>query len=265
MSDFSISNITAGYGKEIVIENISFDINEGELIGILGANGSGKSTLVKAICNILSHEGNVTIGGEVVEKLKVANVANLISYIPQHSGISIDISVLDVVMMGYNARLKLLQRPSKGMVSNAKAILTDLGLEEIIDSNYMLLSEGQKQLVILARALVSNGKLLIMDEPESALDFNVRYKMINFVKKWIGAGKRAGLIILHDTMLALNSCDKLILLKDKGILDVIDMHSSSLDDMQKKLSKIYGDISLVRNKDKNGKDHIVMVYDSEEV
>ena len=89
--------------------------------------------------------------------------------------------------------------------------------------------------------------------------------MINFVKKWIGAGKRAGLIILHDTMLALNSCDKLILLKDKGILDVIDMHSSSLDDMQKKLSKIYGDISLVRNKDKNGKDHIVMVYDSEEV
>ena len=262
MSLIRIDNITTGYTKENVIENISFEINEGELVGVLGANGSGKSTLAKALCNILPHSGSVIVNEQKIEELKTVQIANIISYIPQHSGIGIDISVLDVVMMGFNARLKLLERPSLAMVEKAKKVLSDLGLVEKIDSNYMLLSEGQKQLVILARALVSEGNLLIMDEPESALDFNVRYKMMGEAKNWIKAGKRAGLIILHDTMLALNNCDKLILLSDKEIADTIDLHNCSLASMEEKLSKIYGDISLIKGKSKSGKYNIFMVCDS---
>lgn len=265
MSMISVENISAGYSKDNVVEQISFSINEGELIGILGANGCGKSTLAKAICNILPHSGKVSVDGKKIEELKVSQVANIISYIPQHSGISIDISVLDVVMMGFNARLRLLERPGKDMEAQAKSIIESLGLGDRVYDNFLQLSEGQKQLVILARALVSDGNFLVMDEPESALDFNVRYKLMKIVRKWIDEGNRAGMVILHDTMLALNNCDRLLLLKDKQIVGTIDLNNDTIEAIENNIKTIYGDISLVKNVSKNGKENLIMVCDSIEV
>lgn len=265
MSLVKVENISTGYDKENIIDNISFEINEGELVGLLGTNACGKSTLIKSVCNILPHSGKVTISNNVVEELKTSSVAKLISYVPQQSGLGIDISLLDVVLMGFNPRLKLLERPDNNMISKAKEIITNLGLEDKLNANYMTLSEGQKQLAILARALVSNGSLLVMDEPESALDFSVRYKIIKNIKKWISDGNKAGLIILHDVMLALNYCDKLLLLNDKRIVDIINLHYDSIEDIEMKLREIYGDISLFNVKDKSGINHLVMLFDSEAI
>lgn len=263
MSLIKIENISAGYTKENIIENISFEINESELVGILGANGSGKSTLLKAICNILPHNGNVLINDNVIENLKISRVANLISYVPQKSGIGIDISVLDVVKMGFNPQLKLFDKPSETMEEEARNIIDLLGLIDKIDANYMTLSEGQKQLTILARALVGNGIFIVMDEPESALDFNVRINTVKTIKERINSSNRAGLIILHDVMLALNNCDKLILLKDKSIAAIIDMYSDSINEMEDKLKQIYGEISLSKVKNKSGNDNFIMLFESE--
>lgn len=259
MSFVKLDNLSAGYSKENVIENISFDFNEGELVGVLGLNGSGKSTLAKSICNILSHSGCVTIDDKVIENLDVRKTSKIISYIPQHSGLSIDISLFDVVMMGYNPVLKFFGKPSNEMEENAKYILDKLGLGSLADTNYMSLSDGQKQLTILARSLVGNSSLLVMDEPESALDYNVRHNIIKAVKEWINTGKRAGLIILHDVILALNSCDKLVLLKDKKCVAIIDLHVDSIDFIEEKLRLIYGDISLVKAKNKSGEDYLLMM------
>lgn len=265
MSLIKLEKITAGYGKTNVLEDISFEVNNGELVGILGTNGSGKSTLAKSICNILSHQGQVNIDGEIIEKLKPRSIAKLIGYIPQHSGISIDISVLDVVLMGFNPKLKLLENYSREMREKASRMVGLVGLADKIDTNYMLLSEGQKQLVVLARALVCEGKCLIMDEPESALDFSVRYKMMGIIRKWITEGDRAGLVILHDTMLALNNCDRVILLKDKKISGIIDTKKDTLETIEKELKKVYGNINLVKAKSRSGKESWTMVCDSEEV
>lgn len=260
-----INNISAGYNKEKIIDNISFEIKEGELVGVLGANGSGKSTFAKAICNILPHSGNVLINDQIIEDLNIRNIANYISYIPQHSGLTIDISVFDVVMMGFNSKLKLFEKPHNDMENKALNIIKLIGLGDKINSNYMMLSEGQKQMTILARALVSDAKFLVMDEPESALDFNVRYKMINIIKKWVCKDNRASLIILHDVMLALNNCDKLFLLKDKNIISVVDLHNESVNSIEEKLKMIYGDISLNKLKNKMGNDKYVIVFDSEDI
>lgn len=265
MSLIKIENICAGYGEDNIIENISFDINAGEMVGILGANGSGKSTLEKAVCNVLTHDGNVTIDGLVIEELKVPRVANIISYIPQRSGIGIDISVLDVVMMGFNPKLGFLENPDQTMKKQALDVIERLGLADKSDSNFMQLSEGQKQLVIIARALVSDAKLLVMDEPESALDFSIRYKIMKILREWISCGSRSGLIILHDIMLALNNCDRLILLKDKNIIETVDLHNDSIENMETKLRMIYGDISLVKTTSKKGINSYSMIYDSEGV
>lgn len=263
MSFISVDNITAGYTKEKVLEEVSFKIDEGELIGILGLNGSGKSTLAKAICNIIPHEGNVTINKNVVEDLKISQVAKLISYVSQKSGLSLDISVLDVVLMGFNPTLKLLEKPNQRMIDEAKFILETIGLYDYIDTNFMLLSEGQKQLTILARALISSGSLLVMDEPDSSLDFNVRIKMFHMLRNWIKNESRAGLVILHDVMLALNNCDRLILLNNKTIEDVVDLHNDKLEDIEEKLRKVYKDISLFKIKNKFGKENFTVLFESE--
>lgn len=265
MSLIKIGNISAGYKKENVIENITIEIKQGELVGVLGSNGSGKSTLAKAVCNILPHSGNVILDGQMIEKLRISQIAKIISYVPQHSGIGIDISVLDVVMMGFNSSLRLFERPNKSMMDQAKTIINELGLSEKADTNYMTLSEGQKQLVVLARALVGEGRFLVMDEPESALDFNIRYRIMKIVKKWIAEKSRAGLVILHDTMLALNNCDRLVLIKNKKIVGEIDLHNDTIEAMEDKLKLIYGDIRLLKVNGENTKDNLIMVFDSEDI
>ena len=99
MNFFTVNHLTAGYGSKSVLKDISFSLDRGCLLGILGANGSGKTTLLKALCNLLPHEGSCTLEGTPLEKLKPAQMAKLCGYIPQRSGISLHISALDVVLM----------------------------------------------------------------------------------------------------------------------------------------------------------------------
>ena len=96
---FSAQKICAGYSRNRVVHNVSFSLERGCLMGILGANGSGKTTLVKALCGILPHEGTCLLENTELETLTPKQIAKLVSYIPQRSGISIDISALDVVLM----------------------------------------------------------------------------------------------------------------------------------------------------------------------
>jgi iron complex transport system ATP-binding protein len=263
MSFFTVTNLTAGYDKSHIIEDISFEIERGCLMGILGANGSGKTTLLKAICGILPHQGTCTLEQTVLEKLSPRQIAKLLSYIPQRSGITIDISVLDVVLMGFNPQLGLLEHPSKKMKEAALAVLARVGLEGKEETNYLHLSEGQKQLCILARTLVSPGKLLLLDEPESALDFRFRHQMLSLLRGWVAAGEGSAIVTLHDPGLALNFCDKLLLLGDRGVLGILEPQRESLDKMEQMLRQVYGNMSLQRCQNRRGESQIVILREGE--
>ena len=259
MSCLSVKGICAGYGKQKVLENISFDLDAGTVMGIIGANGSGKTTLLKSLCGILPHQGICTLDSAVLEKLPPKQLAKVVSYIPQRSGISIDISALDVVLMGFNPRLGLLENPTGQMKEAALRALAQVGLAGREETNYLHLSEGQKQLCILARTLVSRSKLLLLDEPESALDFRFRHQMLSLLHSWVASGECSALVTLHDPALALNFCDTLLLLSDGRILDILRPRSDSLDKMEQMLSMVYGSISLQRCYNRKAEPQIVML------
>ena len=263
MTFFSADHITAGYGSGHVIDDVSFELESGSVTGVLGANGSGKTTLLKALCGILPHQGSCFLDGRQLESLSVRQMAQLCSYIPQRSGISIDISTKDVVLMGFNPHLGLLDHPTKAMHDAAQHALQQVGLADKAGVNYLHLSEGQKQLCILARTLVSGSRLLLLDEPESALDFRYRYRMLHLLRSWVQKNKSGAVITLHDPVLALNYCDNLLLLEDGKMLGVIRPGNDSPDIMEKMLGKIYGNISLQQTVGKNGRRQLIMLNEEE--
>ena len=264
MSFFSANGLCAGYGKGYVIENVSFTLNSGTLMGILGANGSGKTTLLKAICGILPHEGTCTLDTAVLENMSPRKIAKLCSYIPQRSGITIDISVLDVVLMGFNPQLVLLERPNRFMYEAASRALAQVGLAGREDENYLHLSEGQKQLCILARTLAAQSNLLLLDEPESALDFHYRYRMLEIIRGWIGEKKSGAIATLHDPGLALNYCDQILLLHEGKCLGCISPKEDTLNHMETMLRTIYGPVSLERVQTRSGRMQLVMLKEDDQ-
>lgn len=259
MSSFRVSGLCAGFGGRRVLDDISFSLEGGNLLGILGANGSGKTTLLRSICGILPHEGECVLDGARLEGLGARKLSKLCSYIPQRSGITIDISALDVVLMGFNPQLGLLAHPTEAMTRQALDALERVGIGGMAEMNYMHLSEGQKQLCILARTLVTQGRLLLLDEPESALDFHFRYRMLQIIRDWVRHDSRAALVALHDPMLALNYCDELLLLKNGQSIGVLRPGSDSCGRMEEMLCEIYGNVSLTSCRDRAGRDHLIML------
>ena len=178
MSLLEVRGLTAGYGGRQGVRSASFAAEAGELTGLLGANGSGKTTLLKALCGILPHAGSCFVAGQRLEGLGPRQLARVCGYIPQRSGIGVDLTAREVVLMGFNPRLGLLERPGAAMRAEADRALAAAGLAGREEENYQTFSEGEKQLCILARALAGGGRLLLLDEPESALDFRRRYRAL---------------------------------------------------------------------------------------
>lgn len=259
MSFFSVSGLAAGYDGRQVLDGVSFTLQPGHLVGILGANGSGKTTLLKSICGILPHRGTCTLEGCRLEQLSPRQLARRCGYIPQRSGITIDISVLDVVLMGFNPRLGLLERPTAAMRAAAAKALAQVGLGGREQENYLHLSEGQKQLCILARTLAADASLLLLDEPESALDFRHRYRILQFLRNWARQGGRGVLAALHDPLLALNYCDELMVLSDGRVQAVLVPATDPPETMERHLSAVYGSVSLHFCAGRTGRRQLVML------
>lgn len=272
-SFFIADNLSAGYGKKTVLENISFSLEEGTITGLLGANGSGKSTLLKALCHLvpikrchaprdsLLTKSTCLLKGTDIHTLSPRKLAGMISYIPQRSGITLSLPLADVVMMGFNPGLKLLEQPSPSQQKEALQALAAVGLAGREMDDYLTLSEGQKQLCILARTMVENTSLLLLDEPDSALDFHNRYQMMQILQRIVADHEKAALICLHDPGLALDFCDQLLLLKEGRCIASLHPASDSLTQMQEAFCEIYGPVSLVRCTDRYKKPRLVLLSD----
>lgn len=263
MNLLRVEHITAGYHGRDVVRDVSFDLPGGCVLGVLGANGSGKTTLIKAVCGILPHKGRCTLDGVGLEALRPKALARLCGYIPQRSGLGIEMSALDVVLMGFNPRLGLLQPPTAAMRRAGAEMLARVGLPGRDTDSYLALSEGQKQLCLLARALVGGAQALLLDEPESALDLRARHRTLGLLRRLAAEQGRGVLLSLHDPNLALNFCDRLLLLDGGRAVGLLRPGQDEGEAMAAALGRVYGPVCLRRCTDGAGKEHLVMLKEAE--
>ena len=212
-----VQDLTVRYGTAAVLQGVSFSVPvSGQLIGLLGVNGSGKTTLLKAAAGLLPHTGQCLLDGVPLESLSTRRLAQTVSYIPQQSGISVSLSAREVVLMGFNPRLGVLQSPTAAMRAAADEALRTVGLANKAGQDYLTLSGGEKQLCILARTIAEDAPLLLLDEPDSALDLANRSRMTALLAQLVHTGGKTALVCLHDPALALDSCDILVVLQGGG-------------------------------------------------
>lgn len=213
-----INNLSFSYKGRSILEEISFKAENGQFISILGRNGVGKSTLFKCILKILpNYSGQVLIDGEDALNLSVKEIAQRIAYIPQATASTFNYSVEDIVLFGTTSLIKGLRTPGekeKELVDNA---LKKVGIYNLKERCFHHLSGGEKQLVIIARALAQNANILLLDEPASALDFGNQMRILSLIRQLSQEGYCV-IQTTHDPESAFMFSDKIIALKDGRIL-----------------------------------------------
>jgi iron complex transport system ATP-binding protein len=201
-----------------VLKDINFELSTGEFIGILGPNGCGKTTLLNNINNWLKpFKGHVYIGDQNILKLKPKNLAKHVATVPQEASMEMGFTVEQVVMMGRNPYLRSLEKESQRDYNAVEEAMKLMDVWHLRDKPVNLLSGGEKQRVLIARALAQQPELLLLDEPTSHLDINYQWELLGLIKKLCATKNLAIIAVLHDINLAAAFCDKIILLRDHKI------------------------------------------------
>ncbi len=202
-----------------VLKKISFDIRVGEVVSILGPNGAGKTTLLKCILGLLKPKGAVYVDGREVFRMKPSLLAKLVGYVPQIHNTVFAYRVVDYVLMGRAPYHNMLSLPGRSEYEKALRVLEDLGISDLANRTIAEISGGQLQLVLIARALVQEARILVLDEPTAHLDIANKVKVLNSVRKLVDQGKvEAAVMSLHDPQMAALFSDKIVLLSDGEIL-----------------------------------------------
>jgi iron complex transport system ATP-binding protein len=179
-----VKNAACGYESKIVLENMSFEVGTGEILCILGPNGVGKTTLFKTILGFLKLKGGqILLNGQDISNWSRKSFAKSIGYVPQAHVPPFPFKVLDVVVMGRTAHMGAFASPSKRDIQIAEEAIDSLNITYLKDCIYTEISGGERQLVLIARALAQKPEMLIMDEPTSNLDFGNQVKVLTQINR----------------------------------------------------------------------------------
>ncbi len=205
----SVRDLGFTYDVRPVLRRVSFDVDAGDFVGVVGPNGSGKSTLLDLIDGVLrATAGKILVRGKPTHTYRRRDMAREVALVPQQFALEFDLSVREVVEMGYYCRAREADAPA-----DAGETLARLGVGGLVDRRFSELSGGEKQLVVLAQALMQQAPLLLLDEPASALDVSHQLRLFDLLKE-LNADGITVLCILHDLNLALHYFDKLLVLSD---------------------------------------------------
>ena len=187
--NLTLEHVTGGYGSKTVVDDVSFTLHPGEVVCLLGANGCGKTTLFKMILRLLRpHHGSVLLGGEEIAGWSRQLLARTLAYVPQMHTPPFAFEVRDIVLMARAAHLAPFASPGKADRLIADEALDSLGILHLASARYTEISGGERQLVLIARALAQQAKWLILDEPAASLDLGNQIKVLRAVSELAKSG-----------------------------------------------------------------------------
>jgi len=224
MIKLQAKEIIFGYDSNPILENVNFEIAPSRLVTIVGPNGSGKSTLIKCIDRIVSPQGgSILIDRKDVTKMSRMDVARYLSYVPQSSVRIFPTNVFDTILMGRRPHIGWLG--SDGDEEKVWDVLRLLNIERLAMSNFNELSGGQQQKVLIARALVQEAEVMLLDEPTSNLDIWHQLDVMNIIRDVVKKREITAIMALHDLNLASTYSDRIIMMKRGRIVAAGDPNS----------------------------------------
>lgn len=217
-----VEHISCGYGKGTkytqIVHDVSFSVEAGEFLCIIGANGCGKTTMLKALMGLLALEsGSISVNGHNLASTSEQQRARHFAYIPQAHTPPFPFSVADVVLLGRTPYINKLAHMSEKDRLIALYALRLLGIESLAHTTYTTLSGGQQQLVLIARALTQQSDILVMDEPTAALDFGNQQLVLSRMRTLSNMGK-AVIMVTHDPDHALFCANKVVVMSKGSVL-----------------------------------------------
>ena len=227
----SVKNLTFNYSDTEVLRNVNFALEKGDFLGIIGSNGTGKSTLIKLILGMLPYnKGEISVFGK-----NISDVRSKVGYIPQKANSfnsSFPATVREVVTANLYSKVGLFRRLGKKYDGKLKEVLEKVGMSGYEDHLIGNLSGGQQQRVFIARALISEPELLLMDEPTVGVDAQSVKSIMNIISEL----NKQGLTIVmtnHDTPLLVQASNKLLIFCEHGYEEFVNRSDLTLDEVNK--------------------------------
>lgn len=215
--NFSVENGQFGYAEKKILRDISFSLRESEVLSVLGPNGVGKTTLLKCMMGLLKWEkGRTLIDGRPLEEMKVSDIWSKIAYVPQSKGTALSYTALEMVLMGRSAKLGVFAQPSREDYRAAELAMEQVGISHLSAKQCSRMSGGELQMVLIARALSANPQMLVLDEPESNLDFKNQLVVLEIIQRLSKEQGIAAIVNTHYPAHALKIADKALLLSYDG-------------------------------------------------
>ena len=256
MVKLEAQNLSFGYDRRIVLDDVSLTLNSGELLALLGPNGAGKSTLFRCMLALLEPKsGDVFLNGENIRQKSPPELARQIAYVPQIHYPAFNYSALDMVLMGTASQGKKWALPDAAQQKAAEEALEQLGAAHLRLRTFRELSGGERQLVLIARALAQQAKLLIMDEPAANLDYGNQFRVLHQIE----ALKRQGYGILlstHNPDHALWFADKVLALHNTRVI----ASGPPAEALTEKLISTLYNIPVIIRRDEQGRASCVPKY-----
>ncbi|MBE0495181.1 MAG: ABC transporter ATP-binding protein [Campylobacterales bacterium] len=213
-----LEGVSCGYGETTVLSEVGFHVKKGEILSLLGANGSGKSTLLKAIVGLLPYKGKIHIQESEAKHLRAKKRAALLAYVPQSTFVPFDFSVLDIVLTGRFHAASFGLSYTKKDKEIARASLERAGIAHFENRIYRTLSGGERQLVLIARALAQQSALIVMDEPVTGLDLGNQMRLLDTLQTLTQEGY-AIVQTTHHPDHALRISDAVVWIHEGKVLD----------------------------------------------
>ncbi len=213
-----VQDLRFSYQQTPVLKGLSFSLSHGSLVSLLGPNGAGKSTLFKCVLGLLQGwQGRILLDEKDIRKASPAQIARAAAYIPQIHYPAFNYCVLDMVLMGTSRRVQAFGAPGRREAESAMTALDMVGVAGLAHRDYLRLSGGEQQLVLIARAIAQDSRLLVMDEPTASLDYGNQIRVMRQVRALADKGY-AILQATHNPNQAYQYSDRILAMRDGCIL-----------------------------------------------